>query len=249
MDLHAAKRDFYQRGFAVLRGFIDARELAAINAELERYITEALPSLPETAAFYEDKDDPTTLMRLQGMCDYDSFFHDLYYGERMLELGDLLMDGAIRGKNMQWFNKLPLIGKETPPHQDGFYFMLEPNEALTMWLAQDTVDEENGCVRYLPGSHREGMRPHQRTDILGFSQGISDYGAEDRRCEVPICAEPGDLLVHHSLTVHRADANPSPRPRRALGLVYFAERAQENAERADLYRQQLYTEWEKAGKI
>ncbi|MBT7862833.1 MAG: phytanoyl-CoA dioxygenase family protein, partial [Gemmatimonadetes bacterium] len=116
-------------------------------------------------------------------------------------------------------------------------------------LAQDTVDEENGCVRYLPGSHREGMRPHQRTDILGFSQGISDYGAEDRRCEVPICAEPGDLLVHHSLTVHRADANPSPRPRRALGLVYFAERAQENAERADLYRQQLYTEWEKAGKI
>jgi phytanoyl-CoA hydroxylase len=249
MEFSAAKREFDERGFTVLRNFVDAREIATINAELERYIAEVLPGLPETAAFYEDKDDPATLFRLQGMCDCDAFFHDLYYGQRMMELGELLMGGAVRGKNMQWFNKLPLGGKETPPHQDGFYFMLEPNEALTMWLAQDVVDEENGCVRYLPASHREPMRPHQRTNVLGFSQGINNYDDADRQREVPVCAEPGDLLVHHSLTVHRADANPSPRPRRALGLVYFAERARENAEKAELYRQQLYAEWEREGKI
>ena len=56
------------------------------------------------------------------------------------------------------------------------------------------VDEENGCVRYLPGSHREGMRPHRRTNVLGFSQGMSNYGTEDCAREVPVCAEPGDLF-------------------------------------------------------
>ena len=38
--------------------------------------------------------------------------------------------------------------------------------------------------------------------------------------------EPGDVLAHHSLTIHRADANHSDRSRRALGLVYFGKSAQ-----------------------
>ena len=249
MDLYTAKREFDQNGFTVLRGFMQPDEIDHINTELKRYIADVLPGLPDTAGFYEDTADPSTLMRLQTMCDYDDFFHALYYSERMMSLSSLLMDGPVRGKNMQWFNKLPAGGKETPPHQDGFYFMLEPNEALTLWLSQDSVDEENGCVRYIPGSHKGGMRPHQRTSILGFSQGISDFSGQDIASEIPICTEPGDLIAHHCLTVHRADANTSQRTRRALGFVYFSERAHEDAQRAETYRQQLYAEWEREGKL
>lgn len=50
--------------------------------------------------------------------------------------------------------KPPRIGKGTPPHQDGYYFMLEPNEAVTMWMALEDVNEENGCVRYVKESHK-----------------------------------------------------------------------------------------------
>jgi ectoine hydroxylase-related dioxygenase (phytanoyl-CoA dioxygenase family) len=49
MEFSAAKREFDERGFTVLRNFVDAREIATINAELERYIAEVLPGLPETA--------------------------------------------------------------------------------------------------------------------------------------------------------------------------------------------------------
>lgn len=249
IDLTAAKRDFDNNGFAVLRGFMQREEIDRINQELERYITDVLPELPDTAGFYEDTANRSTLMRLQNMCDYDDFFRSLYYSDRMMSLCSLLMDGPVRGKNLQWFNKLPVEGKETPPHQDGFYFMLEPNQALTLWLSQDYVDEDNGCVRYIPGSHQAGMRPHRRTDILGFSQGISDFSSEDMQCEIPVCTEPGDLIAHHCLTVHRADANASQRARRALGFVYFSERAHEDAKRAETYRQQLYSQWEREGKI
>ena len=249
MDLQQAKEEFAARGFVAWRGFIDAAEMAQVNAEFDRYIAEVLPTLDHSAGFYEDKDDPATLMRLQGMTDHDPYFHQLFHNERMFDTARALLDDEVVGRNLQWFNKLPHGGKATPPHQDGFYFMLEPNEAITLWLAQDPIDEDNGCVRYLPGSHLQAMRPHQRTDVLGFSQGITDYGDADHQHEIPVRAQPGDLLIHHSMCVHRADANDSPHPRRALGFVYYAARAKEDLARAEAYREQLLAEWEKEGRI
>lgn len=110
-----------------------------------------------------------------------------------------------------------------------------------MWLALETVDEENGCVRYVRGSHRNGMRPHAPTRTLGFSQGIADFGtAEDRTNEVCFPAKAGDLLAHHALTIHRADANQSEnRSRQALGFIYYAAQAQEDRSAREAYQRQL----------
>jgi len=153
------------------------------------------------------------------------------------------------GKNLQWFNKPAAVGGPTPAHQDGFYFMLEPNIAITLWLALDHIDEGNGCVRYVRGTHLDGMRPHQRSNVTGFSQGITDYGDADTAREEPIHAKPGDLFAHHSMTMHRADPNPSTRRRAALGFVFFAATAKEDAERAEAYRQTLYEQWEKEKRL
>jgi phytanoyl-CoA hydroxylase len=155
------------------------------------------------------------------------------------------------GKNLQYFNKPPGVGQPTPAHQDGYYFKLDPPEALTMWLALDDVDEENGCVRYVRASHRRGMRPHARTNVLGFSQGITDYGTvDDMAGEIAFPAKPGDLLAHHALTIHRADGNRSAtRSRRSLGFIYYAARAREDQVVVDAYQAQLRSELTAAGKI
>ncbi len=151
---------------------------------------------------------------------------------------------------MQYFNKPAKIGKATPPHQDGYYFMLEPCEAVTMWLALDDVDEENGCVRYIKGSNHKGMRPHGRTQTLGFSQGIQDYGEADLADEIAFPAKSGDLLAHHAMTIHRADANTSEsRSRRALGFIYYSERAKEDKAAHAAYQEKLAREMAEAGKI
>ena len=91
--------------------------------------------------------------------------------------------------------------------------------------------------------------PWVREDRLRGMEGITDYDVADYQHETPVHAQPGDLLVHHSMCIHRADENPSSRPRRALGFVYFAARAKEDAEKAEAYRQQLYEEWERDGQI
>ncbi|MBT3342538.1 MAG: phytanoyl-CoA dioxygenase family protein [Gemmatimonadetes bacterium] len=243
------KQDFDQDGFVVLPDYLSSAEASDVDANIDRFITDILPGAPETTAFYEDPDDPSSIMRLQNMINLDPWFHELYYDGRMAGLARHLLGDDVVGKNLQWFNKPARIGGPTPVHQDGFYFMLEPNEAITLWLALDVIDEENGCVRYVPGTHKQDMRPHQRSNVIGFSQGITDYGDDDRAREKPICAKPGDLFAHHSMTVHRADANPSTRRRAALGFVFFAASAKEDQDRAEAYRQELYEQWEKEGRL
>lgn len=230
--------------------FCDAGELQTLEAALARFVAERVPVLPTEHVFYEDKTDANTLKQIQRMHEHDDFFGELFEGKPK-RLAEELLGEKVVGKNLQYFNKPPALGQATPPHQDGFYFMLKPCRALTMWMALDVVDEENGCVRYVRRSHTRGMRPHGRTETLGFSQGITDFGqAADSENEVPCPAQPGDLLAHHALTIHRAEANNSTtRTRRALGFIYYGENARENVDAHEAYQTKLATEMEVAGKI
>lgn len=249
-DPHEVKQSFDQQGYVTLRQFIAGDELARLQEVLDRYVSEVVPTIPADHVFYESKSDRTTLKQLQNMDEHDPFFKSLATAGKFRELVELLLDDNVRPQNVEFFNKPPGVGQPTPPHQDGYYFMLKPCEAATMWLALDRVDEENGCIRYIPGSHRREMRPHGRTETLGFSQGIIDYGEEDQAAEVAIHAEPGDLLVHHAQTIHRANGNRSAdRCRRALGLVYFGERAVEDTVAREAYQRRLTEEMTAAGKL
>ena len=106
------------------------------------------------------------------------------------------------------------------------------------------------CVTY-PGSHKKGMRPHGKTGTLGFSQGITDFpNRHDEATEIAFPAEPGDLLAHHALTIHRAGGNLSPnRNRRALGLIYYSVNAKRDEAAWQAYQQQLNLELKSLGKI
>ena len=245
------RRETFERdGFVALPNFYGAEQLAGIEYALRRFIGRRLGELPPEHVFYEDTNTPATLKQIQRLHEHDSFFGALM-DNAPRRLAEELLDESVIGRNLQYFNKPPVISQATPPHQDGFYFMLAPCRAVTMWMALDVVDAENGCVRYVRGSHTQGMRPHGRTETLGFSQGITDFGrADDAGHEVACPAHPGDLLAHHALTIHRADANASAiRNRRALGFIFYANSARENVEAHEAYQVELATELAEAGKI
>jgi len=248
-DYETFLRMFRDKGYVHLPGMLDAREVAEVEAQLARYIDEVVPALPAQDAFYEVKGEPETLKQLHRMIDNDSWFRDFFLRDRFLGLAAQLLGTPVMPKNLEYFAKPPRIGNPTPPHQDGYYFMIEPNEALTIWVARDAIDEENGCIRYVEGSHRKGLRPHAKSGVLGFSQGITDFGPDDEAQAKPMRVQPGDLPAHHSLTIHRADANRSERPRRALGLVCYSNEARHDAERSAAYQRELSAELRATGKI
>lgn len=243
-DKKVIKEEFQKNGYVFLPGFLKVDEVENIRKNFNRVIEDVVPTMPPNNVFYEDKEDPSTLKQLIDLNIHDSFFKDILVNSRFKDLAEFLLEDKVIGKNLEYFNKPPLIGKPTPPHQDGYYFMLNPAVAVTMWMALEPADDENGCVKYVKGSHLKGMRQHGRTQTLGFSQGIIDFGTdEDIANEVSFPAKPGDLLVHHSLTIHRAGGNTSDiRSRKALGLIYFGESAKEDVEAKIAYQKKLHEE-------
>lgn len=245
------RRQFDEAGYVSLPNFFARAEVDDLLANVQLVIRDVVPAMPNEHVFHEVLGEAETLKQLQHLEVHDPWFRELIAGGKLRALAESLLAGPVAPKNLQYFNKPPGIGQPTPPHQDGYYFMLEPCEALTMWLALDEADEETGCVRYVAGSHTAGMRPHQRTQTLGFSQGISDYPTEeDRMRERPLPAPPGDLLAHHALTIHRADGNrSSTRGRRSLGFIYYSGRVREDRAAHEAYQRKLAAELAQAGRI
>lgn len=244
--------EFDQDGYVSIPGFFDADEIAAIRENKERFIRDIVPGMPETEVYYDDKDDPNTLKQLQNMGKRDAFFGHLLDPESKLsQLAETCLGEAVEPKNLQYFNKSPTVSTPTPPHQDGYYFLLTPNLAVTMWIALEDVAPEQGCVNYVRGSHRYGMRAHGKSGTLGFSQGILDFGIpNDLENKQSFPCKAGHLIAHHSLTIHWADANTSGnKSRQALGAVYFAERCEIDERAKAAYQARLDVELREKGRI
>lgn len=248
-DNPAWKEPFDEKGYLSLGGFLSPDELAELTTKMTTFIAGVVPQMPPQHAFYEDKDDPGSLKQLFHLDAYDLYFEKLANGSKFEQLAEMLLGEKMAKRQVEYFNKPAGIGKPTPPHQDCYYFMLTPPQAITFWIPLEDVDEENGCLCYVAGSHRKGMRPHGKTSTLGFSQGITDFGTdEDRDHEVAMPVKAGDVLVHHGMTIHRAGGNNSPtRARKVLGLVYFGESAKEDLAAKAAYQKKLQEEQAMAG--
>jgi phytanoyl-CoA hydroxylase len=230
MSFDHLKPQYDRDGFVIVRQFLPPAEFDELTRNLDRYIREVVPTLQPTHAFFLHKSRPDTLKQLQHM-EGDPFFRDYMQNPRWNELASALVGEPVHAQPSEWFNKPPASGSPTPPHQDNYYFNLKPPNVVTIWMALDPVDDENGCLRYVRGSHIPGVRPHGRSAILGFSQGIVDYGPDDEEREVPIHLAPGDVVAHHGQTIHRADPNQSPtRNRRAFAMVFKGISCRRNEE-------------------
>lgn len=246
------QNNFSRDGYLAVSPLFDDAKIAEINRELERFIVDVVPTMPSTHVYYEHKDESNSLKQLQKIFQYDSYFNDLMTTGAIRSIAEELLQDEAVPINMQYFNKPPSGGLATPPHQDGYYFHLTPCEAVTGWLALEDVDEENGCIHYVKGSHlKPTFRAHGKTGVIGFSQGISDFGsADDIANTVAIPGTAGTFLMHNAKTIHFAGANRSDtRSRRALGFIYYAKRARIDTDAQDAYQKSLDIQLKSDSKI
>ena len=95
-------------------------------------------------------------------------------------------------------------------HQDAKYIGLEPHNWVTVWLAVTDANEHNGCMRMLPGSHKENLKTHEQkfdeNNLLTRGQTITNVSLDETD---PIILKAGQVSLHHPLVVHGSGLNQS----------------------------------------
>ncbi len=120
------------------------------------------------------------------------------------------------------FSKPGGDGRAVPWHQDGIYWPLQPMATVTLWVALDRADRENGCMRVIPGSHRQGFLPHETSDKDGMvlNTGLVEGSFQIDRARA-IELEAGQVSLHDAFLVHGSEPNTSTRRRAGLTLRYM----------------------------
>lgn len=239
------QESFDNDGFVHIEGFLSPQEISDMEENIDRVIRDVAPGLPKSRALYVDYTNSDSLKGIECLDEYDSYFAELAKNPKITDLAKVLLRDDVVSKGVHYFSKPPRWSKDTPPHQDSYYFCITPNEAATIWMALDDMDEENGAVIYVAGSHKKGVLPHNASYVLGFSQGLTEDNTTEFGRPVVCKVKRGDCLVHHSLMIHSAGTNSSEtRKRRAISSVYYAKRANVDPELQLQYRESVQRQQE-----
>jgi ectoine hydroxylase-related dioxygenase (phytanoyl-CoA dioxygenase family) len=114
-------------------------------------------------------------------------------------------------------------GREVPWHQDGEYWPMRPLATCSVWIALDPVSTENGCMRFIPGSHKqESLYRHHTSDRKDLVLNLElDQDQFDERQAVNVELERGQMSLHDVRLIHGSLANTSGRRRAALIMRYM----------------------------
>jgi non-heme Fe2+,alpha-ketoglutarate-dependent halogenase len=212
MDSHrlsAEQKTFYQKNSYLtgLPPIYSAEEMQQINAELPHLL--ALLEPGETAKDIREWHETSTY--LFEIC-MQPKIHDLVEG--------------ILGPNFylwasSFFIKEPYSKATVGWHQDAYYWPMKPHHSVTVWLAFDDVDEGNGGMKIIPGSHIGGLLKHKREDhtdsIITLELETGTFKETDA---VQFRLKAGEVSLHDDRAVHGSPANSSSRRRAGLTIRY-----------------------------
>lgn len=212
--------------------------LAGIRVLEDRQVDtllEQLPALMDPGAaghelFYEfhsnESPDPSrVLFHALGAWRIAPAFHDLLWNPAFLVAASQLLGGAVRFWHDQLFCKPAHHGGVVAWHQDYSYWTrTQPMAHLTCWIGLDDSTLDNGCLHYVPGSHRWPLLPV--TGLAGDMDAIQTVLDEEQRAQfrpVPVELLRGFCSFHHPLMVHGSYENRTGRQRRAAVINVFRD--------------------------
>jgi ectoine hydroxylase-related dioxygenase (phytanoyl-CoA dioxygenase family) len=151
--------------------------------------------------------------------------HDVLWHPGFTAPASQILEGAVRFWHDQIFYKPAHHGGVVIWHQDYSYWTrTTPMAHLSCWIGLDDSTEENGCLHYVPGSHRWNLLP--RAGFANDMNAIMDVlTPEQRRAfkPVPVELKRGECSFHHPLMVHGSFENRSACARRAIVLNVFRD--------------------------
>ena len=216
--------DRYRRdGFLVVEGIFDedeTREVADLAREQGEHEVTRDPGAPGVDRSASGEPAPR---RIEEPFRKRAEFRRFVQSRGLVACVEQLLGGPPLLAIDQIFMKPPSIGSAKPFHQDNYYFRLEPpDRTVTAWIALDDADERNGCLRYIAGSHLEGLLPHEAVPGAPYHL-VPPPESIDTAREVLTPVRRGGVIFHHPLTLHTSGPNRSERWRRGYATHWVTE--------------------------
>ena len=249
-DVSDAEREAYERdGAAIVKGILPDEWIDFMRAAVTRLLDRSDPSSQN----YADDGQPRFFSQTFPWFFDDAFKAWALYGP-LPEVAHQAMPTA-RYLNFfydQIFAKEPGDTKATPWHQDFPFLPLKGNQILRIWVPFDSVSADGGAIHYLRGSHKWAPVYHP----IGFKnisaitdtyvdspyEDWPDFEADYDKYDWLVAeAEPGDLLLHHPMTIHGSLGNQTSHFRRALTSFYLGDQVTWNPHVANMFNNKSLT--------
>ena len=153
---------------------------------------------------------------------YLTFLNDLIRHPRILDAAEDVLGENLLCWTSTFFIKEPADPGFVSWHQDATYWGLSSPDVMTVWVALTPANLVNGCMAFMPGSHREQLAHRDTFDknnLLSRGQEIAAEVDESRGVFVPLA--PGQASMHHVLLVHGSAPNRSQDRRIGLAIRYI----------------------------
>ena len=154
---------------------------------------------------------------------YDESFLEYCSDETILSYVEQLIGPDFALWNSSFFAKPAIDGHATPWHQDGQYWPIRPLATCTVWLAVDDSTPENGCLKFIKGSHiDQKLKSHNENNSknLTLNQELANEEFDETEA-VNLVLDRGQISLHDVYLVHGSEANNSPKARRAITMRFM----------------------------
>ena len=215
--LKELSREYWERGYVVLRGLFEAEEVAQWSQECERLLLQDWVSENNARTPFRNN-SKITPERIDPVIDVSPAF------------ANLVQDGRIARALRAIWGEEPLLFKDKlifkmpgvegyAMHQDfawGWQGLCGADDILSVSVQIDGADADNGCIELFPDYHRELLTPAGlQTNFRAEEKAKIDENRGEK-----IATNPGDVLIFHSLAPHQSGKNTSTSSRRSLYLTY-----------------------------
>ena len=216
--------DFKEKGFCVKNSVFTVDTLSALSSDFDRIVSQLQESGEYINARWgseltkDIEQSDSQVIHTHNVQSFSAEMMAMIQNKELLDAVEELIGPDIILHHTKLFLKPSGNGSAFPLHQDWSYFPTEKNSMIAAVIHLTESDEEMGCMRIVPGSHRLGQI--EKTDGHSFVKGVHDkYHLEDAE---PIIANPGDVVFFHCCSLHGSMQNVSKRPRKTVLVQLYS---------------------------
>lgn len=234
------KKNFNEKGWIKVEQFFSPKEIKNIKNEINSFLKKNHRKYSGRSINYtKNKKDWKKINSFHRLHDF-KFISNLSKENKILKLVKELTNAKkIRLRAAELFAKPLKTGLKSPIHQDNFYWCIKKPKALTLWIALEKSNKDNGGVFYYNGSHKLGLLKHVASNSKGSSQTITNNKKLQKLKKTFPKLKSGDCLIHDSLVVHGSNKNVSNFSRKGFTFQFIDYFSKIDKKRKEKYMKSL----------